>query len=210
MQGKSQDDVVSGSYEKIMRGFGEGNWLSRFRCCGKVGRDKGHRIQVVVPKPPSGLTICQNSEMLVYSWLEFIAAKGQRLKSAKRKFGAWIEVQEKLGTGLQMFFQGSHTNCLLFLAKVCDSVGEVWPMREVNLSLGVQVFIEGQACAFLSCLADLRYSDLSTQNKINHKSHCQHTLFNQTGTMWPKATLLSADYSQGIELISQEPAKGQS
>lgn len=80
---------------------------------------------------------------------------------------------------------------------LCDSVGEVWPMREVNLSLGVQVFIGGQVCTFLTCLADLRYSHLSTQNKINHKSHCSHTLFNQTGTMWPKATVRSGRLSLG-------------
>lgn len=46
-----------------------------------------------------------NSEIPLYSWLQFIAAKGHRLKSAKGT-GAWGGVQGKPGGGSQLSSSG--------------------------------------------------------------------------------------------------------
>ena len=85
----------------------------------------------------------RTQEMCLYPWLEFITAKGCRLKSTKGK-STRGKVQETPNASFQVSppSRAMGTSWILLVA-VCENTYEVLPAKGTHPNLGVQVCTEG-------------------------------------------------------------------
>lgn len=155
----------------------------------------------------------QNSEQMLYSWLQFTGVKGCRLKSAQEKCSQG-KVQKRTKSELLVVL--SLCSQLTVLNSPSYDVWQHTLTRELHLNLGVQGSLGGQG--------------QSHKHEVPSVSHWLPR--SQTDTVWPKSPSINhvvsinwlvqpkapgiqrhsyqAGYSKGSEMISQELVKGQS
>lgn len=161
-----------------------------------------------VPRPPSGLMTqqkgSQDPKEQLHSQLQFSTVKGHRLKSANGK-DSWGKVQEKADTGFQEFQWRCMEMCLIFPVKICDNTCSVLPTREAHLILSVQGFYWGLVMQYphlvmwcpndWALLLRLQPSPVHLTKTNIHHQFVRINLSNQTGILWPKASVLQSHLS---------------